>query len=98
MPTNVSDLLTMSQTLLDELFTRSDSGAIPNGEARGTAIVAPGTTYTQDIAQFDRFRARISGDKLDLRSLDRRVSLARKWGASGNSSTGRPVALSQPEI
>jgi hypothetical protein len=52
MPTTVSDLLTMSQAQLDELFTGSDSGAIPNGEAKGTAIVAPGTTYTQDIAQF----------------------------------------------
>jgi hypothetical protein len=52
MATTVSDLLTMSQAHLDELFTGSDSGAIPNGEAKGTAIVAPGTTYTQDIAQF----------------------------------------------
>jgi hypothetical protein len=52
MATTVSDLLTMSQAQLDELFTGSDSGEIPNGEAKGTAIVAPGTTYTQDIAQF----------------------------------------------
>jgi len=42
----------MSQSQLDKLFTESDSGRIPNGEAKGTAIVAPGTTYTQDIAQF----------------------------------------------
>jgi hypothetical protein len=42
----------MSQAQLDELFTRSDSGPIPDGEAKGTAIVAPGTTYTQDVAQF----------------------------------------------
>jgi hypothetical protein len=48
----VSDLLKMSQGQLDELFTRSDSGRIPNGEAKGTAIVAPGTTYTQDVAEF----------------------------------------------
>jgi hypothetical protein len=52
MATAVSDLLTMSQAQLDELFTRSDSGPIPDGEAKGTAIVAPGTTYTQDVAQF----------------------------------------------
>jgi hypothetical protein len=52
MATTVSDLLAMSQSQLDKLFTQSDSGRIPNGEAKGTAIVAPGTTYTQDIAQF----------------------------------------------
>jgi len=52
MATTVSDLLAMSQSQLDKLFTESDSGRIPNGEAKGTAIVAPGTTYTQDIAQF----------------------------------------------
>jgi hypothetical protein len=52
MATAVSDLLAMSQSKLDELFSQSDAGMIPNGEAKGTAIVAPGTTYTQDIAQF----------------------------------------------
>lgn len=49
---NVSDLLKMSQAELDELFSKSPSGEIPQGEANGTAIVAPGTTYTQDIATF----------------------------------------------
>ena len=48
----VPDLLKMSQAELDELFTRSPAGEIPKGEAKGTAIVAPGTTYTQDIASF----------------------------------------------
>lgn len=42
----------MSQAQLDELFTNSPAGEIPNGEAKGTAIVAPGTTYTEDIAEF----------------------------------------------
>jgi hypothetical protein len=49
---DVSQLLGMSQHELDELFTKSPSGEIPNGEGKGTAIVAPGTTYTQDVAQF----------------------------------------------
>lgn len=49
---DVPQLLKMSQAQLDELFTNSPSGEIPNGEARGTAIVAPGTTYTEDIASF----------------------------------------------
>jgi hypothetical protein len=48
----VSDLLKMSQTQLDELFTKSPAGPIPDGEAKGTAIIAPGTTYTDEIAEF----------------------------------------------
>ncbi len=49
---DVSQLLKMSQAQLDELFTNSPTGDIPNGEGTGTAIVAPGTTYTQDVATF----------------------------------------------
>ena len=52
MAITVPDLLKMSQAQLDELFTNSPPGDIPNGEAKGTAIVAPGTTYTEDIAEF----------------------------------------------
>lgn len=47
---DVPQLLKMSQAQLDELFTSSAPGPIPNGEAAGTAIVAPGTTYSQEIA------------------------------------------------
>ena len=49
---SVSQLLGMSQAQLDDLFKGSEPGAIPNGEAKGTAIVAPGTTYTEEIAEF----------------------------------------------
>lgn len=42
----------MSQTQLDDLFTNSPPGDIPNGPAKGTAIIAPGTTYTEEIAEF----------------------------------------------
>lgn len=48
----VDDLLKMSQAELDELFTASEPGAIPEGQAKGTAIIAPGTHYTKDIAEF----------------------------------------------
>jgi hypothetical protein len=48
----IPELLKMSQSQLDDLFTKSEAGEIPRGEANGTAIVAPGTTYTQDIAKF----------------------------------------------
>ena len=49
---DVDRLLTMSQEQLDTLFTASPAGEIPNGEAEGTAIVAPGTTYSPTIARF----------------------------------------------
>jgi hypothetical protein len=49
---DVPQLLKMSQSQLDELFTNSSAGELPNGEANGTAIVAPGTTYTQEVANF----------------------------------------------
>jgi len=52
MAITVPDLLKMSQAQLDELFTNSPSGAIPDGEAKGTAIIAPGTTYSDEIAEF----------------------------------------------
>lgn len=54
---DVSQLLGMSQNELDELFKKSPTGEIPNGEGKGTAIVAPGTNYTQDLAQFISFFA-----------------------------------------
>ena len=50
MPCTIPQLLAMSQKELDDLFTNSLPGDIPNGEAQGTAIIAPGTTYCQEIA------------------------------------------------
>ena len=52
MTVTAAEMLKMSQGQLDDLFTQSAAGEIPSGEAKGTAIVAPGTTYTQDIANF----------------------------------------------
>ena len=52
MPYTVPQLLGMSQKDLDDLFSASQPGDIPNGEANGTAIIAPGTTYSQEIASF----------------------------------------------
>ena len=43
-------LLSMSAQDLDNLFTSSPSGDIPNGEAEGTAIIASGTTFSPEIA------------------------------------------------
>jgi hypothetical protein len=52
MAVTVPEMLKMSQAQLDDLFKQSPVGEIPKGQAKGTAIVAPGTTYTQDIANF----------------------------------------------
>lgn len=52
MPYDVPQLLKMSQAQLDELFTKSSAGDIPDGQGEGTAIVAPGTTYTENLARF----------------------------------------------
>lgn len=49
---DVGKLLTMTQPELDALFTNSPVGAIPDGEADGTAIVAPGTHFSPAIAKF----------------------------------------------
>jgi len=43
-------LLSMSEKDLDNLFSSSPSGDIPNGVAEGTAIIAPGTAFTAEVA------------------------------------------------
>lgn len=45
-----AQLLSMSQQELDDLFSSSPAGDIPNGEAEGTAIIAPDTTFSPEIA------------------------------------------------
>jgi hypothetical protein len=46
----VNQLMEMHNEQLDELFSSSPTGDIPNGEADGTAIVAPGTKFSSVIA------------------------------------------------
>jgi hypothetical protein len=48
----VPQLLSMSSEALDDLFRQSKPGDIPNGEAQGTAILAPGTKFSPEIANF----------------------------------------------
>ncbi|MBV9508267.1 MAG: hypothetical protein JO323_25020 [Acidobacteriia bacterium] len=45
-------LMKMSQQELDDLFKASPAGPIPDGEAKGTAIIAPGTVFSPEIAEF----------------------------------------------
>ena len=51
MALNADQLLAMSQAQLDDLFMKSPAGEIPNGAAKGTAIIAPGTVFSKEIAE-----------------------------------------------
>ncbi len=50
MSMDLTKLFQMSQAQLDDLFTAASAGPIPDGEAEGTAIMAPGTVYSPQIA------------------------------------------------
>ena len=45
-----AQLLTFSEVQLDDLFRQNPAGDIPSGDAHGTAILAPGTKFTHEIA------------------------------------------------
>ena len=45
-------LLKMSKAELDALFRASESGPVPNGAAQGTALIAPGTAFNPEVAEF----------------------------------------------
>jgi hypothetical protein len=49
---DVAQLLQMSSTDLDALFSKSPAGDIPDGPANGTAIIASGTKFSAEIAEF----------------------------------------------
>jgi hypothetical protein len=55
MPFDVPQLLKMSQQQLDDLFKANPAGPIPDGPAKGTAIVSPGTVWSPEIAEFISF-------------------------------------------
>lgn len=51
MAVDIPALMKMTQTQLDDLFKASPAGPIPNGEAQGTAIIAPGTRLEAEAAK-----------------------------------------------
>ena len=51
MSLTTAGLLTMNRMELDALFGAHPPGPIPDGEAKGTAIVAPGTPFNTEIAR-----------------------------------------------
>lgn len=50
MASPVPQWLKMSQEELDTLFKQHEAGPIPDGEAKGTAIIAPGQSFSDEIA------------------------------------------------
>jgi hypothetical protein len=50
----IPDLIKMNRQELDDLFSKSAAGPIPEGESSGTAIVCPGTFWSGIIAKFVR--------------------------------------------
>jgi hypothetical protein len=48
----------MKVTGAQALFKSLESGPIPDGPAKGTAIIAPGSSFNDELAEFysDRFR------------------------------------------
>ena len=57
MALDIPDLMKLTQAELDDLFKRSPAGPIPDGEAQGTAIIAPGTELEGPAAKFIHFFA-----------------------------------------
>ena len=52
----IAELKKLSQEKLDDLFRQKPAGPIPNGEAKGTALVLPGTDVTNIIADLVRIK------------------------------------------
>jgi hypothetical protein len=57
MAITLTDLTSMSQDELDDLFRRSPLGDIPDGDALGHAIVAPGTDVAGPVLWLARWLA-----------------------------------------
>ncbi len=51
MTVTVDDLLKMQAKELDDLFSAHEAGPIPDGEAEGTAIIAPGTALSGPVSK-----------------------------------------------
>jgi len=57
MAVDIPQLMKLTQAQLDDLFKQSPAGPIPDGEAEGTAIIAPGTQLEETAAKFIHFFA-----------------------------------------
>ena len=52
---DIQQVINMSQEELDQMFSSGEVDEIPDGEARGTAIITAGTPYNYAIAQVINF-------------------------------------------
>ncbi len=57
MAVDIPDLMKLTQPQLDDLFKQSPAGPIPDGEAQGTAIIAPGTELEGTAAKLIHYFA-----------------------------------------
>lgn len=86
------ELLKMSREQLEELFTNSPAGEIPNGAMDGTVLIAPGTVCTKEIAEclrlfawqgkvFDAEKGRLKNrvSPLGVHSVAAKVSKGPSW-------------------
>ena len=48
---DVPTLLTLNDTQLNDMFRAAPAGPIPDGPAKGTAIIAAGTVFTPGLAE-----------------------------------------------
>ena len=51
MALDVSSLLRMTKDQLDALFHDAPAGPIPDGSAKGTALITPGTSLSDELAE-----------------------------------------------
>lgn len=57
MSVNAEKLLDMTPKALDQLFGESESGEVPNGVAKGTALIGPGSPCGFPLSKAVRFLA-----------------------------------------
>ena len=89
---DVQDLLGMSTDELDDLFRASPAGEIPDGEADGTVLVAPGTSISEPAAKllhvmawqgkvFDRERGELRNEigPLGFKAVRAKVYKEESW-------------------
>jgi len=84
----------MTDVQLDELFANGTVDEIPSGEAKGTAIVANSTRFSDEIAQWREAVTKyefVGGRISSFRYLDYYDALATVRGAV--SGKGRAVAF-----
>ena len=106
---DAAQLLDMSAEQLDELFKASPAGDIPDGAAKGTAIIAPGTKISETIAElinhfgwqgkvFDAKKGVLKNRILviGLEAILARVYKAPSWLDSVRSSIWMSVPSSMP--